>query len=1107
MTAITGKVSKTIIPWNNCFRGFGSDACFLAPAEKSHVYKIDTFNGRENVIKLASLPGAGITTRKHRTLFEPLGDPLEKEALKKAKTIMLAMDIFFDDIGSRAEYSIRINTRKKDGSLCERDLVQFYNNSAEFILYSQRQNNADNPLCKIEAGKWHKIKIIMDYEAEKYVFLLNGDITVFDRKPAKDDDSYLAGFSIICANGNEGNYFYMTNIGFYQLEDVNLTAAPTADLIPLPEGKIRDNKGLYNSPPVTPKKHTHPRFLLTKEHVRELKVKVKHPEIAGIYKNMKRLANEAIDFKMTPEENQDVKKNSSHKMRYIHARSLMYVLGETGKEHARATVRYMKDYFNTIEYPNLGDITRQMGQTIIAAAMVYDWCFDVLTEEDKSFFIKKIMETVAQKEIGWPPTERIAFWGHIAEKELMFDLLGAGIAVYDEYPELYNLSAGRFFDEYIESRVMFNKTGAHPEGNAYGMGRLHCESLADFIFTRMGYPEIFGQDIGTVPLKWIYNRQPMGLWFKDADCYVYASQNRNFSYNGNDREVNAMLGNMYGNPYVVQQYLFGLAIHDITRGDESIMTLLVAKPGQQAKFSDDLPLAYATSYPLTSITARTGWQHGINSPAAMVYMNANEKTVEGHNQAERATFQLYYKGNLALSGGTYSGMSGGWGSSHHFNYNCRTISKNGMLVHDPDEKFYYSHSSKRRELPANDGGQIFRYEIVDYTQFMNSKDLSATCGLYIGPNKKTPEFSYVKTDAAGGYSKKVADFKRSMVFMDLFDENYPAAFVVFDKIDTSNKDFKKTWVLNCQEEPDINGQETIVSRTEHGFNGKLVNQTMLPNDPSITKIGGEGYESWVDGVNYHSKDKEGVSISDQGNWRIEVSPKSANITDVFLNAMYMTDYDKNLPRLSMFKEETELLCGVTVKDRMVMFSKSGDVLGVEAPIELCVRDNGYGVQSCLIADIKPGMWKIVGIDYEVYGEVTKEDNVLYFKCPPGVYRITAAPGAEKTIFYYKEAFKQKLGDFCVFDKSGMVKDAGTGIISAGGGTRFMYVDKPTKLIDGVPYVPKSLLEQFGIREEDVRLSECRAFTLDGMLYFAAVDSGCFSECEYDPIARVLKLKL
>ena len=90
------------------------------------------------------------------------------------------------------------------------------------------------------------------------------------------------------------------------------------------------------------------------------------------------------------------------------------------------------------------------------------------------------------------------------------------------------------------------------------------------------------------------------------------------------------------------------------------------------------------------------------------------------------------------------------------------------------------------------------------------QDFARTDGFYVGPNEKTPEFSNVKTDLTNAYSEKVKDYDRYMVFMNLDNEDYPAAMVVFDKVESSNKTFKKKWLLHSIEEPEVESHFVVL---------------------------------------------------------------------------------------------------------------------------------------------------------------------------------------------------------------------------------------------------------------------------------------------------------
>ncbi len=90
-----------------------------------------------------------------------------------------------------------------------------------------------------------------------------------------------------------------------------------------------------------------------------------------------------------------------------------------------------------------------------------------------------------------------------------------------------------------------------------------------------------------------------------------------------------------------------------------------------------------------------------------------------------------------------------------------------------------------------------------------------------------------------------------MLFMPTDDAAHPAVFLVMDKISASNKDFDKYWIMHGQQEPEIDGNVSIIKRDTDGYNGKLVNQTLYPKDAAVTAIGGgEGHENEFNGVTY-----------------------------------------------------------------------------------------------------------------------------------------------------------------------------------------------------------------------------------------------------------------
>lgn len=773
----------------------------------------------------------------------------------------------------------------------------------------------------------------------------------------------------------------------------------------------------------------HPRLFLTKRDIEHFNKKVRSEELKETFSLLEAYADEDLRIKGSVF-------SPAFELR-LESRALMYVLGRCSVEHAEKTVCLAREYIECVEFPkNVPDVTRYMGNTMIACAVVYDWCYDFLSDEDKSVFIKRFKEIAAMKEIGYPPTNPnlSSIASHGSEFEIFRDLIGVGVAVYDEDKEIYNFGAGRFFAEMTESRKYFNRSGNHPMGSAYGYYRYGCELWAVIIFDRMGYKNVLGDKMHSVAYKWLYERLPFGQRFKDGDDFEY-SKNRHFSYPTNDIRELGMAANFYRDPYLRRQNLKALSIRGYDA--EQFWTLLFAEPDVGIKETNDLPLARKTTFPLSSVTARTSWQTGLDSPAAMAHMKIQEKFIACHMHLDCGGFQIYYKGNLATSSGLYEGDHFGSGCPHYANYYARTAAHNCVTVTDPNEKMIYSHGGGTDF--SNDGGQrrgMTAPFAVSFQKQVVEDSRAEACGTYIGPNEYTPEFSYIKGNLAAGYGDKVKEYQRSMVFMDLFGKDYPAAFVVYDRVISSDKSFKKRWNMHCVEEPTVKGNTTVIKRTKRGFNGKLVNKTLLPREFEIEKIGGAGKEYFINGENFPAREYVGAE-TDSAVWKVEISPKCESEKDFFLNAMYVTDADRDLSELPMNMIETEKFIGVSVSDRMVMFSKEQDIIGDEFTFEIAEN-----AKSVMIADIAAGVWKIGG---DFYAEVKEGENVLYFRGKPGVYKACLSPGAKPTQVTYERRKKAEIGDFVIYMDG-----------------QFLNQPKPSRLLGGAPYLPiKYYAEKLG----------------------------------------------
>ncbi len=807
-------------------------------------------------------------------------------------------------------------------------------------------------------------------------------------------------------------------------------------------------------PPVTPPAGVHPRVLAQAKDIPQLKENAKHPLLAPMYSQVKQRAFLEMDCHM-PDTGTKNNFSLAHVFN-IQCRAYMYLMGEVDQDHARQTIQYMKDMYETLIWDTtVGDITRSIGTTLAVSGCVYDWCFDVLTEEDKEFFIGHMKRTASLMEIGYPAGMRETFAGHGGEGELFYFQSVAGIAIYDEEPEMYDAAAGVLFEYMFPTREYFNKSGHHPAGTAYGAVRATWEIIGQLVYERMGYPNAMGDEVTNIPYSFLNFRYPNGMFLEDGDTWISITPTIGPTYSSNDLSM-MLYASHYGNPYVNGETVKQLSLRNYSAGaalyDNGVLSLLAIDPSVEYIYPDDygkeMPLTHYTSYPITTMTARTSWRSGLDGETAVVFVNGQEKLVgdHDHDHSDIGGFTIYYKGLLTSGGGSYAGETGGWGNQHYFNYYRRTVSKNCVTVYDPDEVFSISGYPMRFDF-ANEGGQRLEENTDTLPEFLEHPDHAKTVSTYAGPNRETPEFSYLKTDLTDAYSDKVTGYTRSTVVLNLFNTDYPLAFICYDNVSSSNASFKKTWNLQTIEEPVTVNNVTTVTRNDYGYTGKLVINTMIPEGSSavFTNVGGEGKESLSGGANYPNADKAGTD-HEQGNWRLELSPKRSSKDDIFLNSMYVTDREKNLPDLPMTKFYEGSFVGVTVMDRIVLFSKTRDL--VNQNFTLTVPSSEYAKMCVLVTDVSVGKWQVTGAGESFVYEVKDGENTIYARLGQGQYTFTKVDDSTpaQQFEYPRDERTLRTGDVLVFNQTQK---------------RFSYTVDPTIAKDGQPYLSEDDFRELG----------------------------------------------
>ncbi|MBC7887863.1 MAG: heparinase II/III family protein [Ferruginibacter sp.] len=740
----------------------------------------------------------------------------------------------------------------------------------------------------------------------------------------------------------------------------------------------REGKGLQI--PIPPS--VHPRLYLTKKDIPLLKEKMNSHLLQGCWK---KIENAAAFVTTGHLKLNGSKGNFDLSIRNaIEAKALLYLLNNDatiGREAIEALLNFYATLTTDMDKP---DVCRDIGRAIVTGAIVYDWCYDLTTAEEKILLIGRMETLATQLEIEWPKLSQGSITGHGAEAQLARDMLSFGIATYQEKPIIYNLAAGRIIAEFVPARKFFYPGAYHHQGSAYGPYRFNWDMYCTFIFDKMGFPQIFGNDQSKAPYYFIYSRRPDGQLLRNGDEFTEL-----FTPFGKYWSVGSS-ANLFAGSYYKDGILINEAIKEgqLGKGSDYLFDFLFFDPTISLNETQaSLPLTRYFKEPFGAMIARTGWGQGLESSAVVAEMKVGVYNFVNHQHLDAGSFQLYYKGPMTVQSGIYQGKTGSYGGEHFKNYYQRSIAHNTMLVFDPSEKFLWHGKNI-----ANDGGQVFPNNgqeaktLSDF--FQNDYKTGEVLAHAFGPDSIKPEFSYLKGELSAAYSSKVKSFKRSFVFLNFNDKTVPAALIVFDNITTSNKDFKKYWLLHSVQEPSIKGIYTTVVRNEKGYSGKMINTTLLPavDNLHISKIGGSGNEYHVFGKNYPQSPNNDSNSMDSASWRIEVTAKKAVADDIFLNVMQVMDENLHTQKISLpVKFETDKLTGTKVGDRIVLFSKNGETITDKFMLNI----KGNGIFKVLITDVQQGNWEIKSLSNKMHiQDMKNNEEVLYFIIKAGSYVIS-----------------------------------------------------------------------------------------------------------------------
>ncbi len=718
----------------------------------------------------------------------------------------------------------------------------------------------------------------------------------------------------------------------------------------------------------------HPRLYLGPGDIPALKARMKTPQGKKILRAMAELGKDRTPDEEAAETDRGFR--YYQKMRGLTSRAQLDALNYLvyGDENAaRRAIDGMLDSLKHTKFGTKNDLSRASGIMLMVGAVVYDWCYDRFTPQERQQYIDEFVRIAGTMECKYPPKRNEYLAGHGSEWMILRDMLSAGIAVYDEYPDMFGYVREMLQEDYIPIRNYTYQGLNYHQGTSYANVRLANDFISMWILDRMGAKDLYVPEMRLMLYDFIYRRRPDGKVLPAGDTNHVRGKPDSYS-------LPMMLASSYWHdPYLAGEW-------EISPSAEPhclLMQLLWQDFDLKGKGPEGLPLSRFSPSPYGWMIARTGW----GDDSVIAEMKVNEQFYGNHQHLDGGAFQIYYKGPLAIDSGMYQTVEGGYNSANNKCYTKRTIAHNSLLIHDPDEVFecYNYGGADKTQTAANDGGQRLVGKGWDTCRsfedlLSDEYTVGKTLAHGFGPSQDKPEFTWLKGDITRAYSAKAASVVRSFVFMNLKDKTIPAALVVYDKVTSTKPSFRKTWLLHSIEEPEFFDGGFTVMRTKDGDMGMLRCDCLLPEGRSVEKVGGPGKEFLVDGVNYPAtpqKRRPDVAC-ERGAWRVEVSPSSPAEKDCFLNVMQMAgNACESFHKIARI--EGEQVCGVMLAGRGVLFNRDLEPMDGQFSFKLPAKC------TLLVTDLAPGNWKVLsgGKVLEQGLKVGQEEGTLCFEAPAG----------------------------------------------------------------------------------------------------------------------------
>lgn len=631
--------------------------------------------------------------------------------------------------------------------------------------------------------------------------------------------------------------------------------------------------------PVTPPKGMHPRLLFTEKKLGEIKKNLSHPENEAAIKETELLLFEYFDRDVRFE--QPKKKTffwSGRLVAAIEASAFKYAVTDD-KKYADWAYRTFINCCQSINLKGIYDDYRAYGQMMLTAAEIYDWCYDALSKKQKDELYSRAVSFAKRLQIGFPPEKGKAVTGHSAECQLLRAYLSCAIAMYDEHKDLWEMSASRFYKEFVPARKYFYESHTpNFQGSGYGPYRSIFDLWAAAMITAMGKADPFDGKLSLWSRYFIYTIRPDGMCWHIGDDHSIEKMNYNsFRYGTNAFLQTALSKDSYIKFFARENLgdFKKFKYNENGENDELLTPVQFLILNDVNVVSEDYrklkPVYYCPS-PLGEYfaysTLKKDGETDFSVPAAGVHLKIGELTQANHEHQDAGSFEIYCNGLLASTAGFYV-SGGGYRSDHTQKFYHASISKNTLLI-QTDKNTYEGYGLQRALPEAKTFEQLFtekKYQRAEVTAHYDDGGIIFLSG-----------------DISNAYEGN-GFVHRSMLAFFTGDIKKPLVFFVYDQADTEGK---AVFLLNSLKEPEVKENTVRIKNMEEKTG--LINTVLFPQNPEIVKTGGQGHEWEIAGRNYSEGSEKAVTPKSESGWgRVEITTKdkgqSAKEMQTLLNVM------------------------------------------------------------------------------------------------------------------------------------------------------------------------------------------------------------------------------